>query len=266
MTIPEPSANESRPKVHFVGAGPGDPDLMTVKGRRLLEQADTVFYAGSLMHDGMLALAKPGAQLHNTARLSLDEFMPVMVEAAHAGRQVVRLASGDPAIYGAMGEMTEWLAREGIDYEVVPGVSSFLAAAAALGRELTVPDVAQSIILTRTEGRTKMPAGEQLADLARHGTTLVVFLSTQVIRMIVAELLTAYPASTPVAVVYRASWPDQKIVRGTLDDIAERVIAEKIAMTAIVIVGPALSAQGHKSKLYDQSFSHMFRQAKSPKA
>jgi precorrin-4/cobalt-precorrin-4 C11-methyltransferase len=250
-------------KVWFVGAGPGDPELLTVKGRRLIEEADTVLYAGSLMPEGLLALAKPGSAWHNTAKLALNEFMPIMVEAARAGQTVVRLASGDPAIYGAMGEMAEWLKREGIDYEVVPGVSSFLAAAAALGHELTVPDVAQTIILTRTEGRTKMPAGEQLADLARHRTTLVIFLSTQVIRMIVDDLLTAYPPETPVAVVYRASWPDQKIVRGTLENIAERVIEAKISMTAIVIVGEALAAEGHRSKLYDETFSHAFRTAKS---
>jgi precorrin-4/cobalt-precorrin-4 C11-methyltransferase len=249
-------------KVWFVGAGPGDPELLTVKGRRLIEQADTVLYAGSLMPDGIPALAKPGSRWHNTARMALSEFMPIMVEAARAGETVVRLASGDPAIYGAMGEMVEWLKREGVEYEVVPGVSSFLAAAAALGHELTVPDVAQTIILTRTEGRTKMPEGEQLADLARHGTTLVIFLSTQVIRMIVDELLTAYSPETPVAVVYRASWPDQKIVRGTLATIAERVIEAGIWMTAIVIVGEALAAEGHRSKLYDETFSHAFRRAK----
>ncbi|HUY32341.1 MAG TPA: precorrin-4 C(11)-methyltransferase [Pirellulales bacterium] len=248
-------------KVWFVGAGPGDPDLLTVKGRRLLEQADTVLYAGSLMPDGLLDLAKPGSAWHNTAKMALGEFMPIMVEAARAGHSVVRLASGDPAIYGAMGEMVEWLQREGVAYEVVPGVSSFLAAAAALGHELTVPDVAQTIILTRTEGRTKMPSGEQLADLARHRTTLVIFLSTQVIRMIVEELLTAYSPETPVAVVYRASWPDQKIVRGTLDNIAEQVIEQGISMTAIVIVGEALAAKGHRSKLYDETFSHAFRRA-----
>jgi len=173
----------------------------------------------------------------------------------------VRLASGDPAIYGAMGEMTERLSAEGIDYEVVPGVSSFLAAAAALGHELTVPDVAQSIILTRTEGRTKMPEGEQLVDMARHRTTLVIFLSTQVMKMIVEDLLTAYPPDTPVAVVYRASWPDQKIIRGTLTTIADQVIAAGISMTAIVIVGDALAAKGHRSKLYDETFSHAFRRA-----
>ena len=250
-------------KVWFVGAGPGDPDLLTVKGCRLIEQADTVLYAGSLMPEGLLTLAKPGSAWHNTAKMALNEFMPIMVEAARAGGTVVRLASGDPAIYGAMGEMVEWLKREGIDYEVVPGVSSFLAAAAALGHELTVPDVAQTIILTRTEGRTKMPSGEQLADLARHRTTLVIFLSTQVIRMIVDELLTAYSPETPVAVVYRASWPDQKIVRGTLENIAERVIEAKISMTAIVIVGEALAAEGHRSKLYDETFSHAFRRAKT---
>ncbi len=248
-------------KVWFVGAGPGDPDLMTVKGRRLLENADTVIYAGSLMPDGLLALAKPGSEWHNTARMALGEFMPLMIDAARAGKQVVRLASGDPAIYGAMGEMTERLAAEGIDYEVVPGVSSFLAAAAALGHELTVPDVAQSIILTRTEGRTKMPDGEQLVDMARHRTTLVIFLSTQVMKMIVEDLLTAYPPETPVAVVYRASWPDQKIIRGTLATIADQVIAAGISMTAIVIVGEALAAKGHRSKLYDETFSHAFRRA-----
>ena len=249
-------------KVWFVGAGPGDPDLMTVKGRRLLENADVVIYAGSLMPDGLLALAKPGSEWHNTARMALGEFMPLMIDAARAGKQVVRLASGDPAIYGAMGEMTELLRAEGIEYEVVPGVSSFLAAAAALGHELTVPDVAQSIILTRTEGRTKMPEGEQLVDMAKHRTTLVIFLSTQVMKMIVEDLLTAYPPETPVAVVYRASWPDQKIIRGTLTTIADQVIAAGISMTAIVIVGEALAAKGHRSKLYDETFSHAFRRAK----
>lgn len=255
--------SDNAKKVWFVGAGPGDPELLTVKGRRLIEAADTVFYAGSLMPAGLLELAKPGSEWHNTAKMALGEFMPLMVDAARAGKQVVRLASGDPAIYGAMGEMKEWLTREGIGYEVVPGVSSFLAAAAALGHELTVPDVAQSIILTRTEGRTKMPSGEQLADLARHRTTLVVFLSTQVIRLIVEDLLTAYPPETPVAVVYRASWPDQQIVRGTLATIADQVIAAGISMTAIVIVGEALAAEGHRSKLYDESFSHAFRRSKT---
>jgi precorrin-4/cobalt-precorrin-4 C11-methyltransferase len=249
--------------VFFVGAGPGDPELMTVKGRRLLEGADTVVYAGSLMPDELLAVAKPGSRWHNTAKMALPEFMPILVEAAKRGEQVVRLASGDPAIYGAMGEMTEWLAREGVEYEVVPGVSSFLAAAAALGRELTVPDVAQSIILTRTEGRTKMPEGEALVDMAKHRTTLVIFLSTQVMRMIVDELLTAYPPTTPVAVVHRVSWPDQRIVRGTLETITQQTLEAKINMTAIVIVGDALEAKGHKSKLYDETFSHMFRKAKA---
>ena len=250
-------------KVWFVGAGPGDPDLLTVKGRRLLESADVVLYAGSLMPEALIALQKPGSTWHNSAKMALGEFMPLMVDAARAGKSVVRLASGDPAIYGALGEMTDWLRREGIDFEVVPGVSSFLAAAAALGRELTVPDVAQTIILTRTEGRTKMPDGEQLADLARHGTTLVIFLSTQAIHMIVKELGAAYPPDTPVAVVHRVSWPDQKIVRGTLTNIADLVLEAEIHMTAIVIVGPALTAEGHRSKLYDESFSHGFRRART---
>lgn len=249
-------------KVWFVGAGPGDPDLMTVKGRRLLEEADTVVYAGSLMPEGLLALAKSGSEWHDSARLALGEFMPLLVEAAKAGKKAVRLASGDPAIYGALGEMAEWLERDGIEYEVVPGVSSFLAAAAVLGRELTVPDVAQSIIITRSEGRTGMPEREKLVELAKHRTTLVVFLSAQVIHKIVEDLRSAYPEDTPVAVIHRISWPDQKILRGTLADIAQKVIEAEIYMTAIVIVGEALTAKGHKSKLYDEKFSHSFRRAK----
>lgn len=249
-------------KVWFVGAGPGDPDLMTVKGRRLLEEADTVVYAGSLMPEALRTLAKPGSQWHDSAKLALGEFMPLLVDAAKAGKKAVRLASGDPAIYGALGEMAEWLEREGVEYEVVPGVSSFLAAAAALGRELTVPDVAQTIILTRSEGRTGMPDREKLADLASHRTTLIIFLSAQVIHKIVQDLLSAYPEDTPVAVVHRVSWPDQKVVRGTLKDIAQKVMDAEIYMTAIVIVGDALTAKGHKSKLYDEKFSHSFRRAK----
>lgn len=249
-------------KVWFVGAGPGDPDLMTVKGRRLIEEADTVVFAGSLMPEGLRALAKPGSEWHDSARLSLGEFMPLLVDAAKEGKKVVRLASGDPAIYGALGEMTEWLEREGVAYEVVPGVSSFLAAAAVLGRELTVPDVAQSIIVTRSEGRTGMPEKEKLVELAKHRTTLVIFLSAQVIHKIVEDLKSAYPEDTPVAVVHRISWPDQRVLRGTLADIAQMVIEAEIYMTAIVIVGEALTAKGRKSKLYDEKFSHSFRRAK----
>jgi precorrin-4/cobalt-precorrin-4 C11-methyltransferase len=249
-------------KVWFVGAGPGDPDLLTVKGRRLLEEADTVVYAGSLMPEGLRSLAKPGSEWHDSAKLALGEFMPFLVDAAKAGKKAVRLASGDPAIYGALGEMSEWLEREGVEYEVVPGVSSFLAAAATLGRELTVPDVAQTIILTRSEGRTGMPNREKLADLAAHRTTLVIFLSAQVIHKIVQDLRSSYPEETAVAVVHRVSWPDQKVLRGTLKDIAQKVIDAEIYMTAIVIVGDALTAKGHKSKLYDEKFSHSFRRAK----
>jgi precorrin-4/cobalt-precorrin-4 C11-methyltransferase len=249
-------------KVWFVGAGPGDPDLMTVKGRRLLEEADVVVYAGSLMPEGLRSLAKAGSEWHDSAKMALGEFMPVLVEAAKAGKKVVRLASGDSAIYGALGEMTEWLAREGVEYEVVPGVSSFLAAAAVLGRELTVPDVAQSVIITRSEGRTLMPEGERLMEFAKHRTTLVIFLSAQVIHKMVGELMSAYSEETPVAVVYRASWPDQKIVRGTLRDIAGKVLEAEIHMTAIVIVGEALTAKGHRSRLYDEKFGHSFRRAK----
>ncbi|NNN04937.1 MAG: precorrin-4 C(11)-methyltransferase [Elusimicrobia bacterium] len=248
-------------KVYFVGAGPGDPKLITLRGKELLEQADVVVYAGSLVNPVVLEYAGKGADKYDSAQLTLEQIAGIITRAAREGRRVVRLASGDPSIYGAVEEMSDALKAAGIDFEVVPGVSSFSAAAAALQCELTVPDLVQTVILTRVEGRTKMPDREQLEDLAKHGCTLALFLSAALARRVQEKLLTAYPAETPVAVVYKASWPDQKIIRGELKDLADLMRKAKIAMTAMIIVGRCLTARGHKSRLYDKTFSHAHRKA-----
>ncbi|HLG21804.1 MAG TPA: precorrin-4 C(11)-methyltransferase [Candidatus Manganitrophaceae bacterium] len=252
-----------RRKVTFVGAGPGDPDLLTVKGKRLIETADLVVYAGSLVHPDVLRLIKPEAERHDSAKMALEEIARVMIEGVSAGKRVVRLASGDPSVFGTISEQMDELDAAGVPYEIVPGVSSAFAAAAALGAEYTLPELSQTVILTRLEGRTPMPPKENLASLASHGATIVLFLSTQYIREAVAELLKGYPKETPVAVVQKASWPDQKIVRGTLEDIAQKVKEAGIVWTALVIVGDALDrkgkGKGKRSKLYDKDFSHGFR-------
>ena len=251
-------------KVYFVGAGPGDPDLLTVKGSRLIESADCVVYAGSLVHPDVLSLIKPGADRHDSAKIALEEILAIMIKAVGAGRLVVRLASGDPSIFGTISEQMDGLDEAGIPYEIIPGVSSALAAAAALGAEYTLPELSQTVIVTRMEGRTPMPPKENLASLASHQATMVIFLSTQYIREAAVELLKSYPKETPVAVVQKASWPDQKIVRGTLEDIVQKVKAAGIVWTALIIVGDALDrkgkGKGKRSKLYDKEFSHGFRE------
>lgn len=250
--------------VYFVGAGPGDPELITLKGMRLLEEADVVVYAGSLIPKAVLSHAKK-AEIHNSAGMTLEEIIALLAPAAKEGKAVVRLATGDPSIYGTIGEHAERLRAEGIRCEIVPGVSSFTAAAAALGKELTVPDVAQTVILSRCEGRTPVPALEKLPLLAAHKTTLVLFLSIGLVKKMQAQLLTSYAPETPCAVVYRASWPDERIVRCTLSALEKMVKSEKVTKTAIVIVGDVLEASGTRSKLYDPSFSHSFRAGKPSK-
>ncbi|HET6370890.1 MAG TPA: precorrin-4 C(11)-methyltransferase [Nitrospiria bacterium] len=254
-----------QPKVYFVGAGPGDPDLITVKGRRLVENADVLIYVGSLLHPDHLALFKHDAERHDSKEMTHEQIVDVMVRSVRSGKSVVRLSSGDPSIYGALAEQLESLETEKIPYEIVPGVSSPFAAAASLATELTIPEVAQTVIFTRLEGRTPMPPKEKLSSLAQHGATLVLFLSTQYIKEVVAELLQGYPPDTPVAVVQKASWPgEEKIVRGTLSDIAEKVKAARIVWTALVIVGEVVDrknrAAGKRSKLYDRDFSHGYRE------
>ncbi|MCS6926528.1 MAG: precorrin-4 C(11)-methyltransferase [Candidatus Binatia bacterium] len=252
--------------VYFVGGGPGDPELLTLKAKRVIDSADVIIFTGSLLRESLFRDTKPGVAIHDSAGLHLEEIIALMVSAARDGRVVARVHSGDPTIFGAIHEQMVALEREGVRYEIIPGVSSVFAAAAALRTELTVPEVAQTVILTRTAGRTPMPNGEQLHDLARHGATIALYLSAQLIAQAARELRVGYPADTPVAVVANASLPDQQIVRGTLDDIAALVKAAGIRAQAIILVGPALdpaikrTAAARKSRLYDRTFTHSFRQ------
>jgi len=246
--------------IFFLGAGPGDPDLITIKARKVLEQADLVIYAGSLVNPELLKFAKPGAEIKNSATMELDEMVAAMAGFAKAGKVVARLHTGEPSLYGAIAEQMEELDKAGLDYEVVPGVSSAFAAAAALKCELTLPEVNQTVIFTRLEGRTGVPKKESLASLASHQTTIVIFLSIGNIDKVVEELLTGFPETTPAAVVYKASWPEEKVVRGTLADIADKVKAEGISKTALIFVGEAIGRQMKAySKLYDKDFKHEYR-------
>jgi len=248
--------------VIFLGAGPGDPELITVKGQRALAQADLVLHAGSLVAEAVLGWANPGAELIDTAPLSLKQILEKIMQAQEAGKRVVRLHSGDPALFSAMQEQLELLAKEGIPCQVIPGVTAAAAAAAALAQELTPPEVTQTVILTRAPGRTPVPEREALRDLARHGATMVIYLSVQLIDQVVSELKEAYASETPAVVAYRVSWPDQQIIRGHLADIAAKVKQAGIKRQALILVGPALAAKKGlqaRSKLYDPSFSHGFR-------
>jgi len=247
--------------IHFVGAGPGDPELITVKGRRLLAEAELVVYAGSLVPKALVAgLA---AEVHDSAPLHLDEIISLMVAAWQAGKKVVRLHTGDPAIYGAIKEQMVELDKKSIPYLVVPGVSSATATAAALKAELTLPEVSQTVIITRRAGRTPVPAGEDLVSLAAHQATMLILLSVGMIDKVVADLLAGgYPLTTPVAVVEKVSWPEERVIRGTIADIADKVTAAGITKTAIIAVGEAF---GHGeliavSKLYDKDFGHGCRE------
>ena len=254
----------SNVQVHFVGAGPGDPDLITVKGRRLLSEADVVVYAGSLVNPALLAVTGPDCEVHNSASMTLAEVIDVMQKAVSEGKQVVRLHTGDPSIYGAIQEQIDQLNQLGIQWEVVPGVSSFLAAAAALGQEYTLPGISQTVIITRMEGRTPVPDKEKIRSLAEHQTTMCIFLSVHMFGELVNELTAGgYSPDTPVAVVEKASWPEQRIFRGTLTTIAEQLSSAGVNRTAMVIVGKVLDGDYEQSRLYAPEFGHMFREAKS---
>ncbi len=246
-------------KVHFVGAGPGDPELMTVKAERLLRNCRICVYAGSLISPEVLALLPESAEKHDSAGLDLEEIGRLFQDAHRRDTDLIRLHSGDPAIYGAIREQMNLLDQWGIDYEVVPGVSSFQAAAAALRVELTAPEVAQTIILTRTSGRTPLPPEQELDVLAQSHTTLCIFLSAHKLAEVAEKLAEHYEPQCPIAVVHRASWPDQRIFRGTLADIADQTRDAEINKTAMIIVGPALSRDIPVSKLYDPAFSHEYR-------
>jgi precorrin-4/cobalt-precorrin-4 C11-methyltransferase len=255
--------------VYFIGAGPGDPELLTVKGQRLIQTADLVVWADSLVHPGVAALARPDAEVVGSASLTLEEITERLIGAAQAGKSIARVHSGDPSLYGAIHEQLVLLEQAGVPYEIVPGVSSAFAAAAHLDAELTVPHVAQTVIFTRLANRTTtVPAGEQLRELARHGATLVIFLSASVIEKVVAELQEGgYAADTPAAVVYRVTWEDEQIIRGTLADIAPASRAARLTKQALILVGPAIdpalrqAQAASRSHLYRPDHTHLFRKA-----
>ncbi len=247
--------------VYFIGAGPGDPELITVKGKRLVKAADIIIYAGSLVPKAVIEDHKAGAEVYNSAEMTLDEVIDVMVKGVAEDKVIARVHTGDPAIYGAHREQMDELDKHGITYQVVPGVSSFLASAAVINKEFTLPNVSQTVICTRIAGRTPVPEDEALADLARHRASMAIFLSVQRIAEVVRELCKHYPRTTPVVVVQRATWPDQKIVHGTLETIEQCVRAAKITKTAQILVGDFLGDEYEKSQLYNSKFSHGYRKA-----
>ncbi len=247
--------------VYFIGAGPGDPDLLTIKGKKVIDRADVIIYAGSLVNKEILKDAKADAAIYNSAAMTLEEVLAVMQKAEADGLVTARVHTGDPSVFGAHREQMDALKQLGIPYEVIPGVSSFVAAAAALKKEYTLPGVSQTVILTRMEGRTAMPPKESIRDLARHNATMVIFLSVGMIDRLATELMQEYRPDTPAAVVYKASWENQKIVQGTLSDIAQKVTDAGIKKTALIVVGDFLGEEYELSRLYDKTFSHEYRRA-----
>ena len=249
-------------KIYFVGAGPGDPELLSIKAKRLLENCSYCIYAGSLVSDEVIGLLPENAKRFNSAELDLDEITELFKKARDESQDVIRLHSGDPSIYGAIREQMRHLDELGIEYETIPGISSFQAAAAALNLELTVPNSVQTVILTRTAGRTPVPPEQELDQLGKSKATLCIFLSVQRMDSVVEKLLPHYGGKCPAAIVYRASWPDQQIIRGSLADIADKTRSAGITKTAMIIVGWALDPEKQESKLYDPAFSHGCRKAK----
>ena len=248
-------------KVWFIGAGPGDPDLITVKAQRLIETCKVCLYAGSLVPEAIVASAPKDALVKDTAPMTLDEIMEDIAAARDAGEDVARVHSGDPSLYGAIAEQIRRLKALDIDYEIVPGVSAYAAAAAAMGQELTIPEVAQTVILTRTAMKSSsMPKGEELAELGKSGATLCIRLSINNLAAVVRDLTPHYGEDGPVAVVYRATWPDELIIRGTLSDIRAKVKEQNITRTALVLVGRALGEEDFiDSRLYAKDHDHVLR-------
>ena len=248
--------------VHFVGAGPGAPDLITLRGAELLKRADVIIYAGSLVNPELLAYAKEGCRVYNSAEMTLEQVIAVLEDAERGGLESVRLHTGDPSVYGAIREQMDALDRLGIPYDDTPGVSSFCGAAASLRAEYTLPGVSQSVIITRVAGRTPVPEAESIAEMARHGASMVLFLSAGMLDKLQAELLKgAYTENTPAAIVYKATWPEEKVVRCTVGTLAESGAREGIRKTALVLVGDFLGAAYERSKLYDPAFTTEFREA-----
>lgn len=247
--------------IHFVGAGPGAPDLITLRGAKLLAEADVILYAGSLVNPALLESRKAGCQVYNTAHMTLEEVLAVMEQVGN-DCEVVRLHTGDPSLYGAIQEQMDALERLNIPYDMTPGVSAFSGAAAALRAEYTLPEVSQTVIITRAEGRTPVPEGEKLRNLARHQATMVLFLSAGLLPKVQEELLAGgYPSDTPAAIVYKATWPDEKVFYCTVGSLAETAEKNGVSRTALVTVGRFLEGDYARSRLYAPSFSHGWREA-----
>ena len=248
--------------VYFIGAGPGDPDLLTLKAQRIINRCPVCLYAGSLVPEAVVGEAPADARVMDTAPMTLEDTHAEILAAHKAGQDVARVHSGDPSLYGAIAEQIRLLRRDGIDYEIIPGVPAYAAAAAALGQELTIPEIGQSIVLTRMSMKsTSMPAGETLENFAKTGTTLAIHLAIRNLREIERQLIPYYGEACPVVVAYRASWPDQLFIRGTLSDIREKVRAAKITRTALIMVGPVLGEvkDFKDSALYDPATPHVLR-------
>lgn len=250
--------------ITFVGAGPGAEDLITVRGQKMIQEADIVIYAGSLVNPGLLSECREDCQIYNSAKMTLEEVMEVMLDGQEKGRKIVRLHTGDPCLYGAIREQMDELEKRGIPYEVCPGVSSFCGAAAALNAEYTLPGVSQSVVITRMAGRTPVPDRESIASFAAHQATMVIFLSTGMLRELSAELIRGgYAPGTPAAVVYKATWPEEKVLRCTVETLAQTAEAEGVRKTALIVVGNVLEGEYERSKLYDPSFTTEYREGKS---
>lgn len=248
--------------VHIVGAGPGDPELITVKGKRYLKEADVVIYAGSLVNPALLDVCRDGAEVYNSASMTLDEVIAVVEQSEKSGKMTVRLHTGDPSVYGAIQEQMDAFRKRNIAFDIVPGVSSCFATAAALQQEYTLPGISQTVIITRNEGRTPVPEREKLRSLAAHQSTMCIYLSVAMLDQVVAELIAGgYAPETPIAIVQKASWPEQKIVRGTLATIVEKTRDQGIDRTAMIVVSRCLGADYELSRLYAPEFSHGFRKA-----
>ena len=246
-------------KVYFIGAGPGDPELITIKGKRIIETSGYCIYAGSLVNPDTLKYCGKDTRVYDSASMTLDEIINIIEEAKKDNKDVARVHTGDPSIFGAIQEQMSELDKRGIDYEVIPGVSSFLAAASTLRQELTLPGVSQTVIITRIEGRTPVPETEGLEVLAKSKATLCIFLSVNEIDKVVSILKPVYGTNCPVAIVYKASWKDEKVIISNLSDVADEITQNDIKKTAIIIVGDVLSKNFEYSKLYDKHFNHSYR-------
>ena len=250
--------------IYFVGSGPGDPELITLKAKKLMENADVIVYSGSLLNPKLLEYAKKDAVLHDAALIDRNKIYEILRDSTKQGKLAIRFHDGDPALFSTIREQIDKLDKDGLRCKVVPGITAILGAASSLNLELTLPGITQTLIITRAELRTPVPDRERISNLATHGATMAFYLSVHLIRNIVDELLKGgvYQTSTPVAVIYRATWDDEKIIIGTLDNIAERVNEAKITKTAIIIVGNVINPSSYEfSKVYDPQFTHGYRKA-----